>query len=90
MTELPPLPEPEGSIEVDLGPSMHEGREIGRLIEYADAYSADQMRAYAEAAAKATREACEKVCANLWDMRDDPRARMYAAKCVAAIRAMGD
>ena len=48
------------------------------------------VRAYAEAAVKAERAACEETCANLWDLRDDERAKMYAAKCATAIRARGE
>lgn len=44
--ELPPLPEPDGTVEIDCGPAPGGGREI----VFEDGYSADQMHAYARAA----------------------------------------
>lgn len=48
--ELPPLPEPAGAIEVDLGPAGPEYMDGARLQKSADGYSVEQMRAYAIAA----------------------------------------
>jgi hypothetical protein len=50
LPELPPLPKPEGTVEVDCGPAPGGGREV----TYADGYTADQMRDYACAALAAT------------------------------------
>jgi len=50
LPELPPLPKPEGTVEIDCGPAPGGGREV----TYADGYSADQMRDYACAALAAT------------------------------------
>ena len=55
-TDLPPLPEPEGAMTVDVGPLMRRGQEIGRIEECADAYSEAQMQAYARLAVEQERE----------------------------------
>lgn len=56
--------------------------------EVRDAFKA-LCKGRVEAAVKAEREACAKVCETLWDLRDDEKARMYANKCAKAIRARG-
>lgn len=48
--ELPPLPEPAGAIDVDEGPAGAEYPDGARVESTADGFTADQMRAYAEAA----------------------------------------
>jgi len=55
LPELPPLPKPEGTVEIDCGPAPGGGREV----TYADGYSADQMRDYACAALAATSASAE-------------------------------
>lgn len=59
--ELPKLPEPAGAMDVDEGPYIGVGSDLphmqgARLSGVADAYSADQMREYAQAALAATQE----------------------------------
>lgn len=75
MTELPPLPEPPCTVPFCQGNNM--------------GYTADQMRAYAEAAVKAEREACAKLCEARY-MGDNNREDMEARACAAAIRARGE
>ena len=50
VTELPPLPEPLGGMDVDLGPAGAAYMNGARFTGVEDAYSADQMIAYALAA----------------------------------------
>ena len=49
-TGLPPLPEPLGATDVDMGPAGPEYADGARLSGVEDAYSANQMKAYALAA----------------------------------------
>ena len=49
-TGLPPLPEPLGAMDVDMGPAGPEYMDGARLSGVEDAYSANQMKAYALAA----------------------------------------
>ncbi len=53
---LPPLPEPDGAIDVDLGPAGPEYMEGARRQGVADGYSAEQMHEYALAAIKNSAE----------------------------------
>ena len=48
--KLPPLPEPLGAMDVDLGPAGAAYMIGARFTGVEDAYSADQMKAYALAA----------------------------------------
>jgi hypothetical protein len=71
--ELPPLPEPNYPAERD----------------YADAWTADQMQAYASAAVAAERERCAKVCESLhdrWKWHEAPDSSSGPKDCAAAIR----
>jgi hypothetical protein len=51
-------------------------------------YTPDQLRARDIEVAQAVLEGAAKVCNDLWDLRDDERARMHAAKCAAAIHTL--
>ena len=75
---LPPLPKAIGWA----GQLFQDGPKC-------EVYTADQMRAYAEAAVKAEREACAKLCEARY-MGDNNREDMEARACAAAIRARGE
>lgn len=76
---LPPLPDdPEGSMEVDLGPNWHNGQIApGRVVGYLDDYSAKQMHEYATAAVLAEREAWQADAARYRWLRNQKESLYY-------------
>lgn len=85
MSELPPLPD---AVRIDPKPYGH--RSLASL-----GYTADQMRAYAQAAVLAEREACAALCESTYPEWNPENATFQKpcfdtpAECAAAIRARG-
>lgn len=78
MTELPPLPEPPCTVP------FCQGNDMG--------YTADQMRAYAQAAVLAEREACADICEDTSQEYEQytGQERPLNMSCAAAIRSRGE
>jgi hypothetical protein len=53
-------------------------------------YTAAALTSARAAARREALEDAQRACLSLWDLRDDERARMYAAKCADAIDALLD
>jgi hypothetical protein len=77
---LPPLPPTDKILKI--------ANDIDGNIEYVHYYNSDTLRARDIEVAQAVLEGAAKVCNDLWDLRDDERARMHAAKCAAAIHTL--
>jgi hypothetical protein len=77
--ELPSLPVPDGTTDVDTGPVFHQGQYLGRTIREEDAWSKSLVLAYGQQCRKAAlleaAELCEQIESDIWKKYKDSASR---------------